>query len=114
MTDTTWLTESWIWWIALYALGVYECWALWTQAAHTFWGVGTPKPSYLITLSRMFWRAQKRSPAVAVIVLGPASWLLAHFFVTYGTWPDEGVWSVIFFVVLYAVHRTARKVQEHG
>ena len=104
MTDMTWLTEAWPWWMAFYLLIVYEFYALWSQYAHGHWPEQAthPKPSFLITLSRMYWRAHPRCPLVDPIMLSVLAWLVPHFLVGDDNGAAEWTWTVILWIAIWA------------
>lgn len=75
MTDTSWLTDNWPWWIVIFFLLVYEIYALVTKKGRT--------------LSRMAWTSIKKYPWVVPISLSVLTWLMLHFYVTHGAWAVE-------------------------
>jgi len=97
MTDTSWLTDSWPWWIALGFLVVYE-----------FYALATGKR----TLSRMVWASAKASPWMAPITFSVLAWLLLHFFVTHGDWGIELTWTAIIVVIIWLLYVAWRRKVE--
>jgi hypothetical protein len=112
MTDTTWLTEPWVLWITVYLWLIYEGYALWTQFAHKYWPATTPKPSFLITISRMFWRAKGRFDWLSLIVLAFLSWLIPHLVI--GHTVEAWVWTAILVVTSVVVFFVRRKQGRNG
>ena len=102
MTDTSWLTDNWPWWIALFTLLAYEVWAIYTQWAHRHWPETAARPSFLITLSRMYWRAHDKYPLLDPLMLSVLAWLVPHFLI--GDVASEWVWTLILWIVIWVWH----------
>lgn len=87
MTDTSWLTDFWPWWLCMGFLLVYEAYALITKKQRT--------------LSRMVWNASKVYPWSVPIALSIVAWLLIHFYITKGEWAVELPWTAVLVVVIW-------------
>lgn len=112
MTDTTWLTEPWLLWITAFLWAVYEGWALWTQAAHKFWPETTPKPSFLITISRMYWRAKSRWDWLSLVFVSFLSWLVPHLVM--GNTVEAWIWTAILAATSWVVFFIRRRKVVNG
>jgi hypothetical protein len=100
MTDTSWLTDNWPWFCALFLLVVYEFCAL---------------ANHKRTLSRMVWTSAKKYPWMVPIIFSFLVWLLIHFFVTKGTWAIElPITGVLVFVIWSLYRAWTRKVEPNA
>ena len=86
MTDTSWLTDNWPWWLVIFFLVVYE-----------FYALATGKR----TLSRMVWKSVVSYPWLVPITFSMLSWLLIHFFITKGDWAIELPITAVIVVVIW-------------
>lgn len=100
MTDTSWLTDSWPWFLMAFFLVVYEVYALVTKKGRT--------------LSRMVWNGAKKYPWSVPIVLSILAWLIPHFYITHGEWAIELPLTGVIVAMIWMAFIAIRKRVPNG